>query len=314
MIDLAILGTGAMMPTVDRWLSSVLIRLGSEHLLFDAGEGVQIPWREQGWGIKPLSLICLSHHHADHVAGIPGVLLALANADRTEPVTIIGPKGTRDLISGLRAACPVLPYDLRVADLYPGASWKWQDLQISVVLGDHRVPVLLYRFDLPRRPAFLVEKAEAAGIPRESWRLLSHGIDITVDGTHISADQFLGPARRGISFGIATDTRPNENALRHFRDVDLLITEATYGDDADEANAIQNKHMTFREAAQLAAEVAARRHLVTHFSPKMGNPEIFLANGVSAFPGFAVARAGQEIALSYPDESTELREPALDLR
>ena len=168
MIDLAMLGTGAMMPTADRWLSSVLVRLGNEHMMFDAGEGVQIPWRGQGWGLKPLSLICISHLHADHVTGIPGVLLALANADRTDPVTIIGPKGTRDLVSGLREAVKVLPYDVLVADLHAGASWYWQDLHISVVLGDHRIPVLLYRFDLPRRPAFLVEKAEATGIPRDS--------------------------------------------------------------------------------------------------------------------------------------------------
>src|SRR4051794_8641878 len=104
MIDIAFLGTGAMMPTSSRWLSSMLIRMGDEMMLFDAGEGVQIPWRDQGWGIKRLSFLALSHHHADHIAGIPGVLLALANAGREEPVTIVGPRGTRALATGLREA------------------------------------------------------------------------------------------------------------------------------------------------------------------------------------------------------------------
>ncbi len=303
MIDLAILGTGAMMPTADRWLSSVLVRLGSEQMLFDAGEGVQIPWRGQGWGIKPLSLICLSHHHADHVTGIPGVLYALANAGRTEPLTILGPRGTRDLVSGLRESARALPFDVIVGDLHNGAVWHWQDMRISVVLGDHRIPVLLYRFDLARHPAFLAEKAQAAGVPREDWKLLSRGIDVTANGQRFAADQFVGPARRGISFGIATDTRPTDTALAHFRDVDLLITEATYGDDADSQNALNNKHMTFREAAHFASEVGAKQLVVTHFSPKMTEPELYLANGTGPYPGFTIATPGMEVTLSYPDDS-----------
>ena len=110
MIDIAFLGTGAMMPTAKRWLSSALMRIDSQLILLDCGEGTQIPWRSLGWGFKRLSLICFSHWHADHIAGLPGILHALAVADRTEPLTIIGPKGTRDIVTDLRELAPVLPY------------------------------------------------------------------------------------------------------------------------------------------------------------------------------------------------------------
>ena len=99
MIDIAFLGTGAMMPTAQRWLSSALMRIDSQLILLDCGEGTQIPWRSLGWGFKRLSLICFSHWHADHIAGLPGILHALAVADRTEPLTIIGPKGTRNIVT-----------------------------------------------------------------------------------------------------------------------------------------------------------------------------------------------------------------------
>ena len=301
MIDLAILGTGGMMPTRERWLSSMLVRLGSQMMLFDAGEGVQIPWREQGWGIKSLSLICLSHHHADHIAGLPGVLYALANAGREEPVTIIGPKGTRALISGLREAAPVLPFDILVADLPPTSTWQWQSLRISTVPGLHRIPVLLYRFDLPRNPAFLADKAEASGVARSLWSQLASGVDVHHEGALVRAADFTGPDRRGISFGIMTDTRPTAAAIDHFREVDLLITEGTYGDDADAQNAIDNRHMTFREAAGVALETGAKRLVVTHFSPKMLSPIDYIENGAADYPPFTVATQGDVITLKYPD-------------
>jgi len=304
MIDLAVLGTGAMMPTQERWLSSLLVRLGSQLMLFDAGEGVQIPWRAQGWGIKPLSLVCLSHHHADHIAGIPGVLLALANAGREEPLRIVGPKGTRALVDGLKEAAPVLPYDLNVSDLAPGTTFRWQNLEITVTLGDHRIPVLIYRFDLARRPAFLAEKAETDGIPRINWGDLADGRDVLVDGHPVVAQDYVGPTRPGISFGVATDTRPTPAMRTLLSDIDLLIAEGTYGDDADAINALQNKHMTFREVATLAAEIGARQLLVTHFSPKLGDPAHFLDNGRGVFPGFRLAQPGETITLSYPEPAT----------
>ena len=297
MIDIAFLGTGAMMPTAKRWLSSALMRIDSQLILLDCGEGTQIPWRSLGWGFKRLSLICFSHWHADHVAGLPGILHALAVADRTEPLTIIGPKGTRNIVSNLRELAPVLPYDVVCADLADGQHWQQGNVGIDVCAGNHQVPVLVYRFSIARRPAFQVDIAEERGVPREAWSRLADGVD--VDGWQ--AGEFQGPPRRGLSVGFMTDTRPTQAALTLLQGVDLLISEGTYGDDADEANAIQNKHLTFREAATFASEAGVQRLVLTHFSPKMETPEQYLPNAQSAFPATELADPGQPSTLNFLD-------------
>jgi len=297
MIDIAFLGTGAMMPTAKRWLSSALMRIDSQLILLDCGEGTQIPWRSLGWGFKRLSLICFSHWHADHIAGLPGILHALAVADRTEPLTIIGPKGTRNIVTNLRELAPVLPYDVVCADLADGQHWQQGNVGIDVCAGNHQVPVLVYRFSIARRPAFQVDIAEERGVPREAWSRLADGVD--VDGWQ--AGEFQGPPRRGLSVGFMTDTRPTQAALTLLQGVDLLISEGTYGDDADEANAIQNKHLTFREAATFASEAGVQRLVLTHFSPKMETPEQYLPNAQSAFPATELADPGQPSTLNFLD-------------
>jgi ribonuclease Z len=297
MIDIAFLGTGAMMPTADRWLSSALMRIGSQLILLDCGEGVQIPWRSTGWGFKRLDLICISHWHADHIAGLPGVLHALALADRQKPVTIIGPKGTRDIVSSLRQLAPVLPFDLVTVDLADGQHWQSGPVTIDVRLGDHQIPVLVYRFSLARRPAYLAEVAEQRSVPREHWSTLADGID--VDGWQ--AADFTGPPRRGLSIGFMTDTRPTVSARDLLEGVDLLIADGTYGDDADLVNAVQNKHMTFREAAAFAQTAGVERLILTHFSPKIADPGAWLGNATSEFPATELADPRTVISLNFPD-------------
>jgi ribonuclease Z len=298
MIDIAFLGTGAMMPTAQRWLSSALLRIDSQLILLDCGEGTQIPWRSLGWGFKRLSLICFSHWHADHVAGLPGILHALAVAERTEPLAIIGPKGTRDIVTSLRELAPVLPYEVVCADLANGQQWQQGNVRVDVCAGNHQVPVLVYRLSIARRPAFQVDKAQSGGVPREAWSRLADGVD--VDGW--KAEDYQGPPRRGLAVGFMTDTRPTQAALSLLQGVDLLISEGTYGDDADEGNAIQNKHLTFREAATFASEAGVRRLVLTHFSPKMERPRDYLSNAQSAFAATELADPGQVITLNFPDQ------------
>ena len=155
MIDLLLLGTGGMLPLPGRWLSSLLLRCRGELVLFDCGEGTQIPWRLTGWGFRRLGAICLSHCHADHVAGLPGLLHALANADRVEPVDLFGPLGTAAVVAGLRTIAPHLPFDLRVAELAGGEAFPLPGgLTGRVAAGEHGVPCLAYRVELERARRF----------------------------------------------------------------------------------------------------------------------------------------------------------------
>jgi ribonuclease Z len=297
-IDIVFLGTGSMMPTAERWLSSLLMRVDGSLILLDCGEGVQVPWRQTGWGFKRLDLICVSHWHADHVAGLPGILHALALAGREDPLTVIGPVGTRDTVTTLRPLAPILPYSLVSADIANGQEWRHGPLQISVRRGDHRVPVLVYRFDLPRKPAFLVDRAIAQSVPRDHWSRLAEGEDIQ----SWRAADFLGQPRKGISIGFMTDTRPTESARELLDGVDLLISEGTYGDEADLANAVQNKHMTFREAATFAREARVGRLVLTHFSPKINDPAEWLGAARDIFPKTDVAIGGYALTLKFSDD------------
>lgn len=301
MIDLLFLGNGAMMPLPDRWLSSALIRVRDEIMLVDCGEGTQIPWRRSGWGFKRLSLICLSHCHADHVAGLPGILHAVAIAGRERPLRIVGPIGTTAVVAGLRTIVPELPYEVVVEELAAGEGREAiAGMSLRVIDGDHRIPVLLYRFDLPRSREFLPERAIRRGVPRERWGELARGMDVPVGANVVAYDEVHGPKRKGISLGYATDTRPVAVAAHFFRGVDTLVCEGTYGDDADQENAVRNKHMTYREAATIARDADVGSLVLTHFSPKIARPEEWIGNANAVFEPVELTYSGWTRTLNYP--------------
>lgn len=293
MIDVLLLGTGAMVPLPDRWLSSVLVRVNGSLTLLDCGEGTQISWRRFHWGFKRLDAICLSHHHADHVAGLPGLFHTVSNAGRTAPMHIYGPPGTIDVIKGLRVIAPWLRFDMVVQELEGGDTFDLPSgVQGKVAWGDHRGPVLAYRFDLPRSRGFLPDRATALNIPRPLWKRLQQGEALEIDGRVIEPDEVLTGPRAGISLGFATDTRPTDSIRDLMQGVDLLISEGTYGDDADAEGAAAFGHMTFREAATLARDADAGALWLTHFSAGMEQPEAWKSNAESVFPRVEIGYAG----------------------
>jgi ribonuclease Z len=304
-IDLLLLGNGSMQPLPDRWLSSLLIRCGSELLLFDCGEGTQIVYRSFSWGFRRLSAICLSHYHADHVAGLPGMLFCLANAGRTEPVTIYGPIGTIEVVKGLCVICPRLPFELIVQELEEGDRVDLPgDLKGSVVEGLHRgVPVLAWRFDLARQPRFNREAAEALGLPKRTWGELQAGESVVCNGQTIEPAMVMGPRREGISFGVITDTRPLPILSEQMTGVDLLVCESTYLDhDADLEKAVDFAHMTLEEACAIATEAGAKRLLLSHFSAAYPQPLDYADHARARFPTAEIGVSGWATTLSFPEE------------
>jgi ribonuclease Z len=302
MIDICLLGTCGMMPMPGRWLSCVLVRCGATLTLFDCGEGTQIPWKSLGWGFRQLGAICLTHMHADHVAGLPGVLFMVAHAGRTEPLDIFGPPGTTYVVEGLRRIAADLPFPVQMHELKSGQHFDLPGgLRGSCAAASHGIPCLAYRAELERRPIFQPERARALGLPLQLWSRVQRGETVEHNGQTITPAQVLGPARRGISLAFITDTRPTTSLSTFARDVDLLICESMYDDPEDLQLARANAHMLAEESARLASAAGAHALILTHFSPKI--TDVTRAEKVAQriFPNTRAARDGMIVTLDYAD-------------
>lgn len=300
MIDICLLGTYGMMPMPGRWLSCMLVRCGAALTLFDCGEGTQVPWKSLGWGFRQLGAICLTHMHADHVAGLPGVLFMVAHAERTEPLDIYGPPGTAYVVEGLRRVATDLPFPIHIHELKSGERFELPGgLHGSCSAASHGVPCLAYRVELERKPPFLPERAQALGLPVQLWSLLQHGETVQHNGQTVSPEQVLGPARRGISLALITDTRPTTALSQFARDVDLLVCESTYDDPADLPLARARAHMLAEEAAALAQAAGAHALILTHFSPKIADVSIAERTARRIFANTRSGRDGMVVTLEY---------------
>ena len=299
MIDLCTLGTGGSMPMPDRALSSLYVRVNGRLLLVDCGEGTQTGVRRAGWGFVNVDAILITHFHADHCGGLPGFLLSIAKTPRTEPIHLYGPVGLRQVVSGLCVVCPPMPYPVILHELHGGETFSAIGLTITCFSLNHGVPCLGYRFELPRAAAFDPEKARALEVPLPLWRLLQQGEAVDVDGRHIEPSQVTGEPRRGLSFLFATDTRPVPALVEQGRDVDMMILEGMYGDEAKRPQALKNRHMLFEEAAGMARDAGARALTLTHFSPSLEEPEAYLPNAQAVFPDTVCASDGLCMTLRY---------------
>ncbi len=286
------------MPLPNRWLSSVLLRYQGRLILFDCGEGTQISLRALGWGLKDIDLILISHVHGDHITGLPGLLLTLANSGRIKDVFIVGPTGFAAVVERLLVVASHLPFEVRYREFAGGDCFELAGLTVTSAEAEHHVPCLAYRIEVPRGRRFLPERATTLGVPVEDWSRLQRGETVG----RISADAVLGPPRRGLSVGLVTDTRPTPGLAQLVSGVDLLVGEGMYGSDDDQPRALERKHMTFREVAQLAASAGARRLVLTHFGPSVFEPEAFMANAREVFPETIVGRDHLTVSLRFADE------------
>lgn len=303
MLDVCLLGTGGMMPLPYRWLTSLITRCDGSNLLIDCGEGTQIAVKEKGWSPKPIDVMCFTHYHADHISGLPGLLLTMGNAERVEPVTMIGPKGLERVVGALRMIAPELPFPIRFIEL----SETRENFRIGPYLIDafrvnHNVTCYGYSISIPRTGRFDVERARKQQISQRFWSRLQKG-EIIQDGERtLTPDMVLGADRRGIKVTYCTDTRPVPVISEYAKDADLFICEGMYGEDGKEAKAREYKHMTFYEAARLAKEAEPKEMWLTHYSPSLTRPEEFMDKVKEIFPRAKAARDGWTAELGFDEE------------
>lgn len=300
MLDICLLGTAGMMPLPYRWLTALMARYNGSSLLIDCGEGTQIAMKEKGWSAKPIDTICFTHYHADHISGLPGLLLTMGNAERTEPLTMVGPKGLGRVVNALRTIAPELPFEIQYRELsHPTEHLALHGYQITAFRVNHNVACYGYTLEIPRAGQFQVERAKELGIPQNCWSRLQKGETLEVDGKAYTPDMVLGPPRKGIKVTYCTDTRPVAAITEHAQNADLLIIEGMYAEKDKVAKAKQYKHMTFYEAAEIARDAKAAEMWLTHFSPSLVHAEDYMDEVRSIFPEAKLGKDGKTVELDF---------------
>ena len=292
MLDVCLLGSGGMMPLPYRWLTSLMTRFNGSSLLIDCGEGTQIAIKEKGWSFKPIDVICFTHYHGDHISGLPGLLLTMGNADRKEPLTLIGPKGLERVVSALRVIAPELPFPIIYKEI-EGAeqTFELNGYRLKAFRVNHNVLCYGYTMEIDRAGKFDVERAKEQEIPQKYWKHLQKGETIETENGILTPDMVLGPPRKGLKLTYTTDTRPTNSIRENAKDSDLFICEGMYVEKEKAAKAVEYKHMTFYEAAHLAKDAQVKEMWLTHYSPSLTRPEEYMDEVRRIFPE---AKAGKD--------------------
>ena len=290
------------MPLPYRYLTALMTRFNGSSLLIDCGEGTQVAVKEKGWSFKPIDVICFTHYHGDHISGLPGLLLTMGNTDRTEPLTLIGPKGLERVVGALRVIAPELPFPIIYREI-EGAeqTFEMNGYRLKAFRVNHNVLCYGYTLEIDRAGKFDVDRAKSQDIPQKYWSRLQSGESIETETGLLTPDMVLGPPRKGIKVTYTTDTRPTDSIRRNAKESDLFICEGMYGEKEKAAKAVEYKHMTFYEAAALAKEAKVKEMWLTHYSPSLTRPEPFMDEVRKIFPGARAGKDSMSVELMFED-------------
>jgi ribonuclease Z len=298
-----------MMPLPGRGLTSVLLRREGQLLLFDCGEGTQVALRRLNLRWKKISVIFVSHTHADHVTGIPGILMLSSQVERDEPLLVIGPPRIKEFVEASRRILDMyINYEIVVREVCgEEVVFEGDGYQVRAHPLSHTKPCLAFSLEEHMRPGvFRPEAALALGVPRGPlWSVLQSGTTVTLEsGVEVRPEQVMGPKRRGRKFSFVTDTGWVPGVSELVRNSDLLICEGMFADElADDA--AEKKHLTARQAAQIARQAGVGKLGLIHYSPRYTDRELklLLQQARAVFPETFLTRDLQVIELPHSDDS-----------
>jgi len=304
MVKLAVtfLGTSAAAPTADRGLPSVAIKREGEIVLMDCGEGVQRRVLSESLGLGSDMTVLITHLHGDHVTGLLGLLQTMSLAQRHKPLNMVGPA---KLLKWLEVTADLLhiglTFPISFLPAKPGVVLRTGGFRIRAARAAHSVEAFSYVVEELRRPGvFYPEKAKALGVPEgRLWSRLQRGRSVTMGGRKIGPDEVTGPHRPGRKVGYSGDTRPSAGLVRFFSNCDLLIFDSTFSG-RDREKAIERKHSTSVEAAELAKKAKVRQLALTHFSARYTSVSSLVREARRIFPNTVAASDGLSIDVPYP--------------
>lgn len=300
MLDVALLGCSGMMPLHDRFLTSMICRLDGKLLLIDCGESTQVTLRILKYGFKKIDVICFTHFHADHIAGLPGVLLSIANSNRTEELTLIGPKGLEEIVKSLLVICGELPYTIKFIEI----SEDNEPIEISgfTILTkevQHRVDCFAYKIIARRIGKFNKEKAIRNNVPMVLWNQLRRENEVIFENKKYTINMILEEERRGITVCYSTDTIPLEDMYEFVYESDLFICEGLYADEEKRDKAHEYGHMTFKDACEIGKKAKVKKMWLTHFSPSISDPMEYSDYAKELFENCEIGFDRKEIKLEF---------------
>ena len=302
MLEVCLLGTGGMMPLPYRHLTSMMTRLNGSSLMIDCGEGTQVAIKKKGWSFKPIDILCITHFHADHISGLPGLLLTMGNSDRTDPLIIIGGKGIGNVVASLRIIASDLPFEVKTVEIKGNEDeFHINDYNIRAFRVNHNVPCYGYTITIDRLPKFDVKRAEMLDLPKYFWGVLQRGESVDYEGKTYTPDMVMGSARSGLKLTYTTDTRPTASIEENAAGSDLLICEGMYGFDDDSKKAAEYKHMTMEEACRIAKKANVDELWLTHFSPSLNRPVIYENDVRKIFKNTHIGKDGMSKVLQFKE-------------
>lgn len=275
MVEVCLPGTGGMLPLENRWTASCWVEFQGTAILIDCGEGTQIALKKADCRLSRLTLLLITHFHADHIAGLPGLLLTLGNYGKNTPITIVGPAGLERVVASLMTIAPNLPYSIVLKEL-DGEDQNFDlfGIHFSSMPLQHRIPCLGYRMTFNRKPIFNPDKAKELGVPLHHYKSLHAGQSVVLDnGKRIMPSMVLDGERRPISICYCTDTQPFEELPHFAHGADLLVCEGMHGDHALREKMWEKGHMVFSDSAEIAKCAEVKQLWLTHFSPAMKYPD-----------------------------------------